>query len=265
MAIKRVLNSLYSATLDGVVAKVIEVEATFTKGLPAFTLVGLASSDIQESRERVRASLVTNGFIFPPLKITINLSPSDIKKSGTHFDLPIALLIALNKFEIEDNNTFIFGELGLDGRVKSSSMIFPIILSLKEQSLIKRAIVPKEAIDALSHIPDIEFLAVESLAEAIDVVSGATQATPIKSSSRDIGETITVDEVSYFFQRDYPEDFRDVKGQEVAKRASLIASAGMHNLLMEGSPGCGKSMIAKRIKYILPPLSQEEILSIAKH
>ncbi len=169
MGSNKKLNSIYSATLQGVTARPIEVEASFTRGLPGFSLVGLASSDIQESKERVKASLITNGFTFPPLKITINLSPSDIKKSGTHFDLSIALLIALNKFNIEDRDIFVFGELGLDGKVKSSSMLFPIILSLKEQSLIKKALVPKESIEALSYIPDIKFIPVNNLSEAISI------------------------------------------------------------------------------------------------
>ena len=155
-----IVNRLLCATLEGVQAKVIDVEATFTKGLPGFAVVGLASSDIQESKERVKSALLTNDFTFPPLKITINLSPSDIKKNGTHFDLPIALLIALSKESFEEDGLFVFGELGLDGRVKSSSMLFPLVLSLKEQGLIKRAIVPGESIEYLSHISGVQFISV---------------------------------------------------------------------------------------------------------
>jgi len=131
-----IVNRLTCATLEGVNARVIEVEATFTKGLPGFSVVGLASSDIQESKERTKSALLTNEFVFPPLKITINLSPSDLKKSGTHFDLSLALLIALNKTTITEEGLFVFGELGLDGKVKSSSMLFPLVLSLKEQGVI---------------------------------------------------------------------------------------------------------------------------------
>ena len=157
------VNKLLSASLEGTKAKVIEVEGSLTKGLPGFNIVGLASSDIQEAKERAKSALLTQNFQLPPLRITINLSPSDIKKSGTHFDLAIALLIALGKQKIEHQELFVFGELGLDGKVKSSSLIFPLILSLKEQNLIKKAIVPKEAIEALKFIKDIEFFAVESL------------------------------------------------------------------------------------------------------
>ena len=259
-----IVNRLLCATLEGVQAKVIDVEATFTKGLPGFAVVGLASSDIQESRERVKSALLTNGFIFPPLKITINLSPSDIKKNGTHFDLPIALLIALNRGAFEEDGLFVFGELGLDGRVKTSSMLFPLILSLKEQGVIRRAIVPKEAISYLSHISGVAFIAVETLSEAINLVQSGTFSSNTESFSYD-AEHFEIDGRSFFYEREYESDYADVKGQSVAKRASMIAAAGMHNFMMEGSPGCGKSMIAKRIRDILPPVYEEEILSIAKH
>ena len=258
------INRIFCATLEGVEAKVIEVEATFNKGLPGFTVVGLASSDIQESKERVKSALLTNKFVFPPLKITINLSPSDIKKSGTHFDLSIALLIALQKRETDMQGLFVFGELGLDGKIKSSSMLFPLILSLKEQGLIDKAIVPREAIEYLSHISGIDFMPVEELQEAIALIEGGASPQSIESFSYS-AEHFEIDARSYFYEQRYASDFVDVKGQGVAKRAALIAAAGMHNFLMEGNPGCGKSMIAKRLKDILPPIEEEEILSIAKH
>ncbi len=262
--VKNIVNRLTCATLEGVNAKVIEVEATFTKGLPGFAVVGLASSDIQEAKERTKSALLTNDFVFPPLKITVNLSPSDIKKNGTHMDLAIALLIALHKNKIEEEGLFVFGELGLDGKVKTSSMLFPLVLSLKEKGLIKRAIVPKESIVYLSHISGVDFIAVETLNEAIDIVKSKNFKANVQSFSYD-AETFCIAEKDYFYETKFEADFKDVKGQGIAKRASLIAAAGMHNFLMEGNPGCGKSMIAKRIKDILPPLFEEEILSIAKH
>ncbi|AKF25873.1 Fis family transcriptional regulator [Sulfurovum lithotrophicum] len=252
------------ATLEGVNAKVIEVEATFTKGLPGFSVVGLASSDIQEAKERVKSALLTNEFVFPPLKITINLSPSDIKKNGTHFDLSLALLVALNKKAFEEEGLFVFGELGLDGRVKSSSMLFPLILSLKEQGLIKRAIVPKESISYLCHISGVDFIAVETLSEAISLLKMGEFKANVEQFSYD-AKSIEIAGIDYFYEERYESDFAEVKGQMVAKRAAMIAAAGMHNFFMEGNPGCGKSMIAKRLKDILPPLYEEELLSIAKH
>jgi len=259
-----IVNRLTCATLEGVNAKVIEVEATFTKGLPGFAVVGLASSDIQEAKERVKSALLTNAFVFPPLKITVNLSPSDIKKNGTHFDLPLALLVALNKKSFEEEGLFVFGELGLDGRVKTSSMLFPLILSLKEQGLIKRAIVPQEAICYLSHISGVDFIAVETLNEAIGLLSNGEFTSNVKKFSYD-AKSFSLEGIPYYYEEKYEHNFKDVKGQMVAKRAAMIAAAGMHNLFMEGNPGCGKSMIAKRIKDILPPLYEEELLSIAKH
>jgi len=261
---KAIVNHLICATLDGLSAKVIEVEATFTKGLPGFAVVGLASSDIQEAKERVKSALLTNEFVFPPLKITVNLSPSDLKKSGTHFDLSIALLNALNKKTIEEPNLFVFGELGLDGRVKSSSTLFPIILSLKEQGLLKRAMVPKEAMCHLNHIAGVDFIAVETLSEAITLFNTKDFKTSTVQFSYK-ANSFVIKNKTYYDTIDIEVDFLDVKGQSVAKRAALIAAAGMHNYIMEGNPGCGKSMIAKRLKEILPPLLEEEMLSIAKH
>ena len=261
---KAIVNHLTCATLDGLSAKIIEVEATFTKGLPGFAVVGLASSDIQEAKERVKSALLTNDFIFPPLKITVNLSPSDLKKSGTHFDLSIALLNALHKEIIEEKELFVFGELGLDGKVKSSSTLFPIILSLKEQGLLKRAIVPKVAMEHLSHIGGVEFIAVKTLSEAIQLLKSKN----FKASTTEFSyqaDSIEIANETYYDYIEIEADFEDVKGQSLAKRAALIAAAGMHNFMMEGNPGCGKSMIAKRLKDILPPLLETEMLTIAKH
>ncbi len=261
---KRIVNHLTCATLNGLSAKIIEVEATFNKGLPAFSIVGLVSSDIQEAKERSKSALLTNDFKFPPLKITINLSPSDIRKNGTHFDLSMALLVALYKDKIEEEGLFVFGELGLDGKVKSSSTLFPIILSLKEQGLLKRAIVPKMAMEHLSHIAGVDFIAVDTLNEAIELFKQKSfDATVEKFNYK--ADILTINGQKYYYDNSIDSDFYDVKGQSVAKRASLIASAGMHNFIMEGNPGCGKSMIAKRLRDILPPLLEEEMLSIAKH
>ncbi len=260
-----IVNHLMCATLDGVDAKIVDVEGSLTKGLPTFNIVGLVSSDIQEARERAKNALLAQGYELPPLKITINLSPSDIKKSGTHFDLVVALLIALGDRLIEHKGIFVFGELGLDGKVKSSSLIFPLILSLKEQGLIKKAIVPRESIDSLKYIDDLELYPVDTLKEATEVLSLSELIDPVIFSTNYSYEKLTIDNREYYYTKEYTEDFASVKGQELAIRAALISAAGMHNLLLNGNPGSGKSMIAKRIRYIMPPLSKEEILSIARH
>ena len=258
------MKHLLSATLDGLDAKPVDVEATFTKGLPAFGIVGLGSASIQESKERVKSALLTGGFSFPPLKITVNLSPSDLQKSGSHMDLAIALVIALQNESVEMEDLFVFGELGLDGTLKETRSIFPILLSLKNQGLVTRAMVPKASLEKLSLIPGISYIGVENLTEAIAVCK--KEAEPTLGDAAPIpGERLEIAGETFYTLRDYPEDFAEVKGQEVAKRAALIAAAGMHNLLMEGSPGCGKSMIAKRIRHILPPMRLEEILQATQY
>ena len=257
------MKSLRCATLDGFEAKEVVVESTLTKGLPAFGIVGLASLSINEAKERVKSALLSNGFKFPPKRITINLSPSELSKSGSHFDLAIALLIALDKLEKNLDEWFVFGELGLDGRIKESSAIYPLMLSLANQRKIKKAIVPAESLEKLSKIPGIELYGFETLPELLAAFE-ADNFTPSKLASSISSSFVQVGNERYYYSENYALDFFDIKGQEVAKRAALIAAAGFHNILLEGSPGCGKSMIAQRLAEILPPLSLEEILEISK-
>jgi len=127
------MKKVYSGSLEGINAKTVSVETSFSKGLPSFSIVGLGNASIQESKERIKSALYANDFSFPPLRIIINLSPSDLKKEGTHFDLCGALLIALQNKELDFNDYYIFGELGLDGEVKETSSLFALILSLVQQ------------------------------------------------------------------------------------------------------------------------------------
>jgi len=260
-----IVNHILCATLDGANAQIVDVEGSLTSGLPSFNVVGLASSDIQEAKERAKNALQAQNFELPPLRITINLSPSDIKKSGTHFDLAIALMVALGEQEIRHKDIFIFGELGLDGKVKSSSMIFPLILSLREQGFIKKAIVPKDALEALKYIDGVSFYGVDTLVEAVNLLNQEKLEFSVTNSNKYDENSIEVDGVKYYYSKEYQQDFSDVLGQEVAIRAALISAAGGHNILLNGNPGSGKSMIAKRLQYILAPLSKEEILTIARH
>jgi len=252
------------ATYEGLDAKVVYVESTLTKGLPSFSIVGMASTAITEAKERVKSALLSNDFTFPPKRITINLAPSDVKKEGSQFDLSIALLIALDYLKEELSEWGVFGELGLNGVVKENLQLYPLMLSLANQRIIKKVIVPYESLAKLSKIPDLEFYGVKTLQEAIDLLKNQESATSNVQQSGIEYPYYEMKGEKYFYTQEYDDNFIDVKGQEVAKRAALIAAAGFHNILFEGSPGCGKSMIAKRLRFILPPMNITEILDVAK-
>ena len=257
---KRVL----CATYEGIDAKVVEVESTLTKGLPSFSIVGMASTAITESKERVKSALLSNDFSFPPKRITFSLAPSELSKSGSQFDLSMALLILLHPLEIDLEEWFVFGELGLDGCVKENIQLYPLILSLANQKLIKKAIVPYESVEKLSNIPNVALYGVKTLNEAVHMLKSQEEKQNCSERSALEYPFYEINSEKYYYTKEYEEDFSDVKGQEIAKRAALIAATGMHNIIFEGSPGCGKSMIASRMSYILPPMTIEEILDRAK-
>jgi magnesium chelatase family protein len=258
------MKQLGCATLEGIEALKVDVESTLTKGLPSFNIVGMVSTAISEARERVKSALLANDFTFPPKRITINLSPSDARKEGSQFDLGIALLIVLDSSEADLQGWFVFGELGLDGAVKENALLYPLLLSLAQQGHMRRAVVPAESLEKVANIPGVSFVGVAHLNEAIDFFKGNEQNATTCENKALPHPGYTIEDRSFYFRRHYPEDFFDIKGQEIAKRAALISAAGMHNLLLEGSPGCGKSMVAKRLRYILPPVTTEELLDIAK-
>ena len=257
------MKTIKCATLENIDAKLIDVEISFVRALPSFSIVGLAQTSIQESKERIKSALSAIEFKLPPQKLVINLSPSDIKKSGTQFDFPIALGIALYKENINLDNFLIFGELGLDGTLKDTNNIFPIILSLAKDLKDKTIIIPKDSFEKVSKIPNLNIVIFNDLKEAIKSLKTGNYNI-LKSGQEISNNFIEINSKKYYFCKEFDEDFLDIKGQERAKRASLIAAAGFHNILFEGSPGCGKSMCAKRMRYILPPMSLEEILQKAK-
>ncbi len=259
------MKKIKSATLDTIEAIDVDVEATFTKGLPSFTIVGMVNSSIQESRDRVKSALLTNEFKFPPKKITINLAPSEIKKQGTQFDLSIALLIALyDKKKITFDNFHIFGELSLNGEIKDNNSIFPIVLSLAKQGLIRKILVCKTSAKKLSKIPNINIYIANNLTKAIEFFTFSNQDDFLYKSDFIGYETIKVRDEVFYLNKEYLLDFNEVKGQSIAKKAAMISAAGSHNILFEGSPGCGKTMISKRLPYIMTPMSLDEILENAK-
>lgn len=257
------VNKILCATRSGIGGAIVEVQATFVRALPAFVITGLASNSIQESKQRIQSALHHIGFSFPPIKIAINLAPADLAKSGSHFDLPIALLIALQRQNITPDDWFAFGELGLDGSLTYSDTIYPLLLEVSLSHKNAKVILPKAGEELFCHIPNLQIYYANTLQEALDIIThpeSASSANPasLKFSALDIkGE-------SFYFMRDFALDFLEVKGQEVAKRAALIAASGFHNIIYEGSPGCGKSMIAKRLRYILPPISLKEMIECVK-
>jgi len=247
-------KKINSATLDSLQAKKVEVESSFIRALPGFSIVGLGSQSIQEAKERVKSALLNNGYEFPPLKVTISLSPADLKKEGSHFDLPIALSILFYEKELDLSEYLVLGELGLDGRLKDTSSIFPIVLSLKP----KKVIIPLESAEKISKIPDIEIFAFSHLSEFEDFTPKEIQKSSLNYPN------LKIDGKKYYYTGEFPLDFSDVIGQSAAKEAALYAAAGFHNMLFEGSAGVGKSMIINRLRYIMPPMSLDEILEVEK-
>jgi len=225
------MKTIKSATLESLDAISVDVEATFTKGLPSFSIVGLASSSIQESKDRVKSALLTNDFKFPPKKITINLSPSDINKNGTHFDLSIALLIALYDTKTNFDDFYIFAELALDGKLKDNSSIFPSILSLAKKVENLNVLVPKSIEDKIAMIPNINVYSVKNLNEAITFFNTKDKEKYKVEASKMNCNTLYINDKKYYFNKKYNLDFSDVKGQIVAKRAALIAVSGNHNTM----------------------------------
>jgi magnesium chelatase family protein len=257
------MKRLLCATLDANSAQSVEVESTFVRALPSFSITGLATQSIQESRDRIKAALGAIGYKFPSQKITVNLSPSDLSKSGSHFDLGIAVLVALQKEKADFGKFYVFGELGLDGSVKATVSIFPLVLSLAARVKDLHVLVPTECLELVASIPHIRAFGVAHLREAVEFFAEPQTRKEAVSSSEVLRDAITIEGRTYIPNSDFSLDFADVKGQNRAKEAMMIAAAGMHNLLLEGSPGCGKSMCIKRLLYIMPPLELSEMLQSA--
>lgn len=261
------ISKLQSATIFGFEAKIVDIEVAFVRGLPAFQISGLANQSVQEAKHRSSSALAAIGFQFPPLRVNINLSPSDLPKQGSHFDFGIALLIALHSLEIPpflQETYFALGELGLDGKIKATESCYPILLDLSAHHYPHIIFVPKENLALYQQIPHLRLIGLANLQEALDLFASKSPLDVALYQNQLPFETLAIGGQTYYFMRDFKEDFRDIIGQSVAKRAALIAASGFHNILFEGSPGCGKSMIAHRMRYILPPLSEEEILKNAK-
>ena len=243
-----------TTTLIGLDGKLVEVESDITSGLPSFTIVGLPDSSIKESRDRVRVALINSGYRFPAGRITINLSPADLKKEGTQLDLPIAisLLGSMGVINFDYEEYIILGELSLDGRIVPIRGALAMVIAMRELGFTK-FIIPADNKDECAIISDIEIYPFDRLN---DLVAFLNKEKMVKAYEIDLSKITE--------EKTYDYDFKDLKGQESLKRALQIAAAGNHNVLMIGAPGSGKTFSAKHLPTILPDMSFDEKVEVTK-
>ncbi|MDO5383028.1 MAG: YifB family Mg chelatase-like AAA ATPase [Eubacteriales bacterium] len=252
-------SSVISASIYGIDAKIVSVETDVGNGLPSFDMSGYLGTEVKEARDRIKVAIKNTGIELIPQKIVINISPADIRKEGTGFDLPMAIgILVSNGYISEDfiKDTLLIGELSLDGRINPVNGILSCVCSARDKGL-KRCIVPIDNLREGSIFDDIEVLGAKDLGSVIDYFKGVGDLLRYREDSYTTSDSIRS-------QEDAQEDFSDIKGQLIAKRATMIAVAGMHNIMYIGPPGSGKTMLAKRIPTIMPDMTREEMLTVTK-
>ncbi len=239
----------------GIDGYVVRIETDSSAGVPAFAIIGLPDRALNEARERVRAAIVNSGFGFPPGRLLVNLAPADIRKEGPGFDLPIALALLATDEQLDRSalrDYLALGELALDGSLRAVPGLLGMMIAAKDAGFSKVIVPQANAAEAVL-VAGLEIYAVPTLADAVAVVIG--HGAKFRSSATTVGTRPTIDVSG---------DFGDVRGQRIAKRALEIAAAGGHNAVLVGPPGCGKTMLARRVPSILPAMSLEESLDVTK-